>query len=572
MRALLFYVLTLAVLAMGAVLGAPTTAEAEPLTEASDASVVIDDVDRDYSLVDHGHFVPDADERWAVESIDGLGEAAKTREQGISPSTIRETRRFWLVASVHNTTSETRWMVSLLSPDLRGVALVVEDSDGVHTVTKSGEKWGARHLFPVVGSPQPVALDEGATKTLYLLVEAHAEPGVDPSELVLRSQTSWSERAFKLTAFVMLCLGVMLALSLFFVIIWARFREPHYLWFGLFAATTGLLWATAYDILQLFGGVFWDNALLNFGANASSLVFCALFGRAFLDTPWLSKRLDHTFIGFIAATASLVVAMFVLSQELTYTLNALAALVLWVLLVVASVWAVIRGNKDAWLFLAAWGVFLISASLTIVEGLGASLPTLDVRLWTISTTALGMLMMGLAVGHQLRRLHQAKRSAEEDARTDSLTGLRNRAGFDVDFREYAAAFNVGRFEEVMVAFMDLDGLKGINDARGHETGDNLLRTFARLLQREFRDADRAYRLGGDEFVLLLPALSVPEKGDHKWLKMRLEGVVVELRASGYPEADVSIGLAGLSETGGNGKETLSRADTRMYKNKRRKHI
>jgi diguanylate cyclase (GGDEF)-like protein len=561
-------VLALAVLSFGVIVGTPPLAKADSLADAE--TLVLDERERDYSLVEHGRFVPDASARWSVENLDGLSEAALEGSTDTSPTTVRNTKRFWLVTAVQNQTAETRWMVSLLMPDLHGVALVVEDADGVRTTTESGERTGARHLFPVIGSPQPVELDAGVTKTLYLLVEAHDEPGVDPAELVLRSQVRWSKRAFQLTGFVMLCLGVMLSLSLFFVIIWVRFREPHYLWFGLFAATTALLWTTAYDILQLFGGAFWDNALLNFGANASSLVFCALFGRAFLRTSWLSRRLDQAFIGFAAAAASLLGAMFVLPAALTYTLNALAALVLWVLLVGASIYAVMRGNRDARLFLAAWGVFFISALLTIIEGLGVSLPTVEVRLWTIGTTALAMLMMGLAVGHQLRRLNQEKRSAEQDARTDKLTMLRNRAGFEADFRAYTAAFNAGDFEEVVVAFMDLDGLKGINDARGHETGDNLLRTFANLLKREFRDADRAYRLGGDEFVLLLPATSVPQKGEHRWLKMRLEGVVVELRASGYTEAGVSIGLASLSETGGNGRETLSRADARMYKDKRRK--
>lgn len=539
---------------------------------ADTESVVLEDPSYGYSLVDKGRFVPDTEGRWTADNIEGLVEAARNVKAGASKEDIRSTERFWLVAPVRNESEQTDWVVSLLVSYLPEVALVVEDSDGRRRVTRSGEETRLTQILPVVGNPQPVSLETGETKTLYLLVHARQEPGVDPSELVLRSQPSWSELAFQLTGFVLLCLGAMIAMSLFSLIIWARFRTTIYLWFGLFSAATTLLWATAYGVIQLFAGASFDISLINFGANASSLIFMTLFVRRLLGDSYVTRGLDWAFGAVVFSTASLLVAMFFMPHALTYTLNAFAALVVWVLLVGTTVWATLRGGRDARLLLVAWGVFLVSAFLTIIEGLGASLPTLQVRLWTIGTTALGMLLMGLSLGGQMRRLLLEKRSAERSARTDALTRLGNRVAFESDFRRRTAAFNEGRFAELMVAFMDLDGLKGINDARGHESGDNLLRTFAQLLEREFRDDDRAYRLGGDEFVLLLPARSVPEKGENKWLKMRLEGVIAEMRASGFPEADVSFGLASLTETGGNRKETLARADARMYKNKRRKRI
>ncbi len=549
-------------LLLAVILGVAAPVSANPL--------VLDDPARGYSLLEHGRFVPDEESRWTVDDIAGLWKAAA--RDGVSdvlPERVRSTERFWMVASVQNESEQERWMVSLLVPYLDEVALVVEDANGETTTTRSGQMVGLPKLLPAVGNPQPLTLEPGTPKTLYLLVDARPEPGVDPAELVLRSQPEWTKRAFQLTGFVLLCLGAMLALSLFSVIIWARFREPLYLWFGLFAATTMLLWATAYGVLQLFSGMGWNNLLLNFGANASSLVFCTLFVRRLLRED-LPRKLDLAFLGVAAGAGSLMVAMFVTPAWLTYLLNALAALVVWLLLVAATVYASVRGSRDARLLLVAWSVFLISAFLTIVEGLGASLPTLQVRLSTIGSTAVGMLLMALAMGRQMRRLIQQKRVAERSARTDALTDLANRTAFEADYRDYTGSFNEGRYEEVMVAFMDLDGLKGINDARGHETGDNLLRTFARLLEREFRDGDRAYRLGGDEFVVLLPARTAPDQGEHGWLRMRLEGIIAEVRASGFAEADVSFGLASLSETGGNGKETLARADARMYKNKRRK--
>jgi len=55
--------------------------------------------------------------------------------------------------------------------------------------------------------------------------------------------------------------------------------------------------------------------------------------------------------------------------------------------------------------------------------------------------------------------------------------------------------------------LDLDGLKGVNDAGGHEAGDNALRAVARTLQKTCRSTDLAARIGGDEFIVLAPNIT-----------------------------------------------------------------
>ena len=87
------------------------------------------------------------------------------------------------------------------------------------------------------------------------------------------------------------------------------------------------------------------------------------------------------------------------------------------------------------------------------------------------------------------------------ALTDELTGLYNRRGFMVlAERQLKVSRRSGR--GLLLFFMDLDGLKKINDTFGHSEGDRALKHSAEALEKTFRDSDVIARLGGDEFAVL----------------------------------------------------------------------
>jgi diguanylate cyclase len=95
------------------------------------------------------------------------------------------------------------------------------------------------------------------------------------------------------------------------------------------------------------------------------------------------------------------------------------------------------------------------------------------------------------------------------ARTDPLTGLANRRGWDEQLhRELARARRSGA--AVSVALLDLDDFKSFNDAHGHQAGDRLLVEAAAAWRCQLRDVDVLCRWGGDEFALLLPDCSGSE--------------------------------------------------------------
>ena len=93
-------------------------------------------------------------------------------------------------------------------------------------------------------------------------------------------------------------------------------------------------------------------------------------------------------------------------------------------------------------------------------------------------------------------LHKENELLQQLSQTDALTGVRNRMGLRRDYDGYQG-------EEVIVMMLDLNNFKKINDTRGHEEGDRILKETGTLLSDIF-GSERCYRYGGDEFLIILP--------------------------------------------------------------------
>jgi diguanylate cyclase (GGDEF)-like protein len=87
------------------------------------------------------------------------------------------------------------------------------------------------------------------------------------------------------------------------------------------------------------------------------------------------------------------------------------------------------------------------------------------------------------------------------ARTDFLTGLANRAGFEAELEEHIGRARPDAHELVLI-YIDLNGFKSINDGMGHSAGDDVLKTIASRLRESFATSNFIARMGGDEFIVL----------------------------------------------------------------------
>ncbi|MFB9994701.1 diguanylate cyclase domain-containing protein [Deinococcus oregonensis] len=170
----------------------------------------------------------------------------------------------------------------------------------------------------------------------------------------------------------------------------------------------------------------------------------------------------------------------------------------------------------------------------------------------------------LAAGIERKRHLQELEAA---ASVDTLTGLGNRRALEADLE--AALLRAARTgERVGVLSIDLDGLKVLNDAKGHARGDALLQEFARALQLCFRQEDRIHRLGGDEYVVILPGVGSPEAAG---MLNRVRAAVMMTRAAGFGGVDASAGVASYPADAADSLGLLHRSDRRMYADKTGKH-
>src|SRR5215216_4079828 len=173
--------------------------------------------------------------------------------------------------------------------------------------------------------------------------------------------------------------------------------------------------------------------------------------------------------------------------------------------------------------------------------------------------------------HVVRDITERKKLEEtlrNSSLKDDLTGLFNRRGL---LKQAAPYFDFARRqkETLLLLFIDLDGMKRINDEFGHNEGDNALINTAAILNRSFRSSDIIARLGGDEFTVLVTDPNANEEDAITRLNENLKAYnASETRSH---KLAFSIGVATLEpERMTCFEELLEQADQAMYEQKRMK--
>ena len=169
--------------------------------------------------------------------------------------------------------------------------------------------------------------------------------------------------------------------------------------------------------------------------------------------------------------------------------------------------------------LVAWVAFGIAAGVMVclVQG------WVSANFWTLHSFQIGatldmllffrvMGLRALATQVQAQEAMRERDLMQSLANTDPLTGLSNRRG--LQYALHAALAHCSPERLVAVYLMDLDGFKPINDAHGHDVGDDLLVAVGHRLQANVRlQTDLVARLGGDEFIIMARDLATPEQAE-----------------------------------------------------------
>jgi len=178
-------------------------------------------------------------------------------------------------------------------------------------------------------------------------------------------------------------------------------------------------------------------------------------------------------------------------------------------------------------------------------------------------------MVSTIVGATLSLSHSEKEVKKQKglAHTDALTQLNNRLAFDSDLKTRSNVAEYSPEEQFVLAMIDLDGMKHVNDNLGHSEGDRLLQIYAKELKHMGREKDRAYRFGGDEFAIVFVNTHSSQISK---LKQRFEQAMLQVQQQGFDKVGASIGYASSEDFPGDVKSLIKTADERMYADKQSK--
>ena len=232
---------------------------------------------------------------------------------------------------------------------------------------------------------------------------------------------------------------------------------------------------------------------------------------------------------------------------------AASVILFYLLLAAQSVWFL--GGRTG---MALTGLTVIAGAVLAAEGTHAGDAfSLGMQGWNLVSR---LLSVGL-IGFVLTGLRSALEVERWRSSTDHLTGALNRAALEErlepTLRQAEAAG-----EALVLAYMDLDGFKRVNDVHGHAAGNGVLTAFARAAQGAMRPADTFARIGGDEFAALLRVPCALE-GDRvaELLHHRLSAI---LAGTGYA-VTCSMGALVMDARRMAAEETiLEQADLLMY--------
>ena len=251
-------------------------------------------------------------------------------------------------------------------------------------------------------------------------------------------------------------------------------------------------------------------------------------------------------------------------------------LVLGTLMITAATAAASPGAEAIYGFFYVWVVFMaflffsprVAAGQAVFAALayGIVLFARDapfaVNAWVAGVATIGT--TGAIMGLLMTRIEGIAAVYASEARTDPITEIANRRDFDHRFKlEIERSRRTQRPLSLLIC--DLDRFKAVNDALGHEEGDEALRRAARAIADSVRAVDAVARLGGEEFGVILPDADARSA---EFVADRIRGAIRDEFATYDVELTGSCGVACTTEAGGEAASLYRGADVALYVAKR----
>lgn len=364
--------------------------------------------------------------------------------------------------------------------------------------------------------------------------------------------------------------GGIIAMLFYNLFLYFGIKERYYAYYVLYLAT--FLMANASYNGYTFMSLFADHPVIQNWAQSINLYFFSLAGLLFARSFLNLEKYHPTLYKVTTMVIYVILAIFILSPLVdgyhTHVMLSIACITFmsaYIFVISLISWK--KGNRSARFFL--WGAAsgLIGAfftSLTVMS-------FIPYTYWTYKASDYGIyvdvVLISLALADRMKITHEKKIIAEQEAKTDVLTGLSNRRYYyKISTKEYQRLKRNDR--NVSVIVLDIDNFKIINDSYGHAVGDLVLEKTSQIIKDTIREYDYAFRMGGDEFLLLLPETEVVEAYNLAE-RIRKEIKILQLIVDEHTlSITASFGISDFNKTDITIESIAKRADTALYQAKR----
>lgn len=392
-----------------------------PFATAQTATVHVG-TDGRYELSTAATFLEDKSAAMALEDV--LQPAAQTRfrpvPSGISGTNFGTTNSaIWLRLDLRTQPSSPRnWMFELAYPPLDRMDLYLSRPDGQYAHQSGGDSLPfASRLVPHRSHIKPIALEPGATTTLYLRI---ASQGAVSAPIALWQPSALWQQDQKAYSVFSLYFGLLIGLLLYNLLLFMSIRDTTYLIYVAFVACIGLSQAANSGLGTQFlwpDSLWWNSNSIN-ATYAASGTFGIWFVRSFLDSKTSMPRLDRVILvqaalWFAAFFASLLIPYKLAGHLVTVLAMAGVVTVLW-----AGVLSVRLGNPGAKYFLIAWGAFLVGVVIQAMHNNGLLPSKLFAADALLIGSALEMVLLSFALADRINIVRREKEAAQAQVRSE----------------------------------------------------------------------------------------------------------------------------------------------------------
>ena len=321
---------------------------------------------------------------------------------------------YWLSLPLENRTSQTEWYVQVAYPLHDSIRLYLHDSSADAPpvlLAELGDRqpFDARPVF-YRNFVFPVEVPPGESRNLLFRFETGSAIDVP---FIVQTPAVFERQALTEQILMGVYFGAMFIMLVYNLFLLAGLRTVSYLYYSLFILFYVLFQASinGYAVQYLWAtGTWWADASLPFFV-AGGTFWCLVFNRRFLNTAVTAPLFDKALIGLMVVCGLNSVLAFVAPYAISIRVATIVNLAAFLVILLNSGSALIRGNRAARIYFPAWVTFLAGTMVFALKSLGM-LPTTPFTTWAGSVgSVIVVVLLSLALADQFNLMRQEKTAA-----------------------------------------------------------------------------------------------------------------------------------------------------------------